>query len=94
MSRFLLQPKQTDAGTTFVPTMKKLGFPFVALDEAGHADWKHFQRNCEGMRMQDILLVCEDDSRLAALEKEFRKQSVTEFPQRVMFGYEKPAEKC
>jgi len=87
LSRYLLRPRNGEHCTTFVPTMKKLGFPLVAIEQAD-ADWKTFQRNCEGMKMKDVLVFCEDESRAASLEKELRKHSVSEYPQRVMFGFE------
>jgi len=87
ISRYLLRAPAGDPQTTFVPTMKKLGFPMVAI-EPDSADWKSFQRNCEGMKLKDVLVFCEDESRIAAIEKELRKQSVSEFPQRVIFGFE------
>jgi len=89
ISRLLLRgTAKGEPATTFVPTMKRVAFPFVAIESADGADWKAFQRNCEGMRMKEVLVVCEDPARLAALEKEFRKLAVSEYPQRVMFGQE------
>jgi hypothetical protein len=93
ISRFLMREKPGDPLTTFVPTMKKLAYPFVAIDGASRTDWKSFHRNCEGMHLKRILFFCEEDSRIGALEKEFRKQSSAEFPQHVMFGYEQSVEK-
>jgi hypothetical protein len=86
ISRHLLRGPGKDAVTTFVPTMKRVAFGYVALAPADGTDWKAFLRNCEGMRMKDVLVVCEDPQRLASVEKEFRKLSVSEYPQRVMFG--------
>lgn len=93
ISRFLLREKKGEPVATFVPTMRKLAFPFVALESLDHTDWKSFHRNCEGMKMKEVLLFCEDGARVSSLEKEFRRQSGVEFPQRIIFGSDHTMEK-
>lgn len=62
LSRYLLGEGWNANTTTFVPTMHKLPFPYLALEPNRAPDWESAVRNCEGQGWKQVLLVTESKS--------------------------------
>lgn len=74
LSRYLLGDKKALRGqTTFVPTAHRLATPLVALEPPGELNWEAFSRNCLGMGIKRVLILCEASEECSALDKEVRK---------------------
>ena len=68
ISRYLLDQKTPGLGTaTFVPTMKRLPTPYIVLSD--RLDAQELARGCEGLKLKQVLVFCEDSSQVAELEK-------------------------
>lgn len=72
---------KTAGGTTFLPTMKRLTVPYLAIQSVGKHDWDAFFKNCEGMKLKRVLLFCEDAEELEKLERELRSRKTEAFPE-------------
>jgi len=72
ISRFILDDPKTSSQTVFVPTMKKLPVPYVAIGSS-QEDWNRFLHSCEGLKVNRVLYLCENpmdrDSVVKALTK-------------------------
>ena len=73
LSRYVLGAKKTAKLTTFLPTQNRIAAPLVALEAPGEPDWEAFGRNCEGMGIKKLLVLCEKAEALTGLEKELKK---------------------
>lgn len=90
LSRYLQTDNATKAQTTFLPTMKRIASPLIALEPPGEIDWKSFAENCSGLGIGKLLVLCEDVEDLASLEKELRGQKAAGL-ERVVLGVDTPA---
>jgi len=88
LSRYLIDRKGGGDGLTFIPTMKKISTPYLALQRCGAFDWETFRKSCEGLKIRRVLYFCEDDSMMAEVEKTFRAHEASESPQSVSLGSE------
>src|SRR5437870_4889614 len=59
LSRFILNTPE-GSRTTFLPTMKRLSSPLVAMDPPGEVNWESFTANCKGMGISKVLVLCEE----------------------------------
>lgn len=89
LSRFVLEKKTGKSQTIFVPTMKRLGAPLVALESPGDTDWEAFAQNCKGMGLKQVLVLCEQGAEVPVIEKEIRRQSASGL-ERVVLGSDDP----
>jgi hypothetical protein len=85
ISRFLVD-KAGDEQVTFLPTMRKLSVPFLALQPGGKVAWEQFQKNCEGLKLKNVLFFCEDPESMGELEKGIKGRSFESFPETVVLG--------
>jgi len=83
VSRFIVSGSYRGKGTTFVPTMRRLSVPYVALESNKTPDWEAFVRNCEGLRWEHVFFLCEDADSQAQLAKELKAIPVEDHPRRV-----------
>lgn len=68
LSRFVLAARP--AQTTFVPTGQRLGSPLLALDPVGSdLNAEGFARNCSGLGLKKVLVLCEQTAEVARVEK-------------------------
>ncbi|MBY0371613.1 hypothetical protein K2X33_13075 [bacterium] len=72
LSRFLLD--KAPERTTFLPSRDRLGAPLVALEPVGaETDWEQFARNCEGLGLKKILLLCEETAEVSRVERSLKQ---------------------
>lgn len=86
ISRFLFQENYRKAKCTFIPTMRRLASPYVALEASSTPDWKAFFSNSEGMNLKRVLCLCEDQDLAIEYKKALAKQKTNEFPEVVAFA--------
>jgi hypothetical protein len=84
LSDYILKGSSRQTMTTFVPTMGKLPFPYLALEPKGAPDWDQFIKNCEGQRWKHLTLFCEDVDLARDLQTQlFKKDFGSEYPERL-----------
>src|SRR5690606_31200685 len=88
LSRYLLDG--TKGPVTFLPTMKRIPSKMVALSH-GDWDWHAFHRNCEGMKLDRILLFCEDPSAVTRHQQGLKELRNSSYPKQVKLATEKQA---
>ena len=91
ISRFLVAPVPTK-GPTFIPTMRRLPIPFVALDASKETDWPAFFSHCAGLKWKRVLFYAEDQRRLAELERDLKRKGSDLYPEAVFVGTDLPQE--
>lgn len=74
ISRFLLSEKNA-LELTFVPTMKRLPSPYLALQGGSAVSWESVGSAARGLRLQRLLFFCEDPSSVPAVETLFRSHA-------------------
>jgi len=72
--------------TTFIPTMRKVSTPYLAIETSGKADMEGFLKNCEGLQLKQVLCFVESRDQISDVEKFFKKASREGFPQVVFLG--------
>jgi hypothetical protein len=77
LSRYILEGRVKKGPVTFIPSRQRLNSPIVAVEAADEVDWGSFSANCKGMRLKRVLVLCEEGTGVAALEKQLRRQSET-----------------
>jgi hypothetical protein len=88
LSRYIVEEKFLGGKLTFIPTMRRLPTPFVALEAA--PDWNLFRTNCEGLKFRRVLYFCEDAKSVSRAEKELSSDKHLTLPETVILGSEQP----
>lgn len=86
LSRFIVQNQFRNSQTTFIPTMRKLPVPYLALEPNGKPNWDEFLKNCEGLKLRNVLFFCENAQAVSGIEKELKALKAGDFPETVTFS--------
>lgn len=86
LSRFVVMKKFLAGQTTFIPTMRRLPVPYLALVPNAKPDWDNFLLNCEGLKLKNVLYFCEEATNVPMLEKELKSRTVGDYPETVTFS--------
>lgn len=86
ISRFLLESGAGTGEVTFLPTMKKLSAPYLALHSDSKLNWEAFVKNCEGLKLRSVLYFFEDSTKLREVEQHFKQQKIQAYPESVALG--------
>ncbi|MCB0416116.1 MAG: hypothetical protein KDD39_00605 [Bdellovibrionales bacterium] len=77
LSRYLFEFGQGNSQhTTFLPSMKRLDIPYVAIDCQKNFDIDGFFSNVEGLQLERVFCLCETDEQVDFLKKAFSKLKV------------------
>ncbi len=61
---------------TFLPTMKRLSTPLVALDTGVEMNWEGLRACCRGMGFKKLLFLCEEGADIARIEEGLLKEDL------------------
>jgi len=88
LSRHVFEGKYAQDKVTFVATMRKFKVPFVAIDCDKNVLFKSFFKCSSGLKLNNVLVYCEDKKHLAKIEKHLKEHAVGDFPQNVTLGFD------
>lgn len=73
----LLQDGKTENQTTFIPSMKRIPSPLVALDLRDSFEIENFRTNLEGLKPKSVCCIAEDEKDLQKIKKQVEKLKLT-----------------
>lgn len=86
ISRVIVKPTSESAVPTFIPTMKRIAVPYLAIVASGSHDWPDFLKSCRGLKLSRVLYFCEEPGRLLDAERELRQHASEGFPEAISFA--------
>jgi len=92
LSRYIANEVFQTGQTTFVPTMRKIAIPYLALDCSKNFDWQGFFNSSQGLKLEKVLCLCEVRDQVDAFKSGLSKYKAGEFPRTVICGMDAPSE--
>jgi hypothetical protein len=90
LSRHIVNGTQNLPSTTFIPTINRIAAPLIAIESTGAGAWNLFAKNCEGLKIKELLLFSEDGTAHSdlkdRLEKTMHSKSAGHYPEHLIFG--------
>lgn len=87
LSRYLFDQGYGSARhTTFLPSMKRLKIPYVAIDCQKSFDMERFLGNVEGLQLQTVFCLCETTEQVEFFKKAVSKLKTGAFLKKIMVG--------
>jgi hypothetical protein len=94
ISRYLLKREADgtpakDGRVTFIPTMRRLPTPYLAIEGGLPLDADAIRKSCAGLGVRRLLYFCEESAKVAAIESSLgamKHGSGPTFPESIVLG--------
>ncbi len=90
LSRYLKDPRVKEDQTTFIPTRGRLKAPWVAVECGEEFATERLFQNAAGMKLENVIAVCESPEKAATLKKLLQKEKHQTFPEALTILADEP----